>query len=237
MNSNLIESIDKLYLVFSTYPGNQSMNASPIYGNIAKWNADLFSKPLKELTADDLSLFTGKVLTTWGELDDFKHFLPRILELTALMDPPNEVGVVYHKLDYGDWLRWSEEERKAIEEFNILLWSNILNGLCERIVWQFSEYLYALLASHSSPEELLSLWDKSESNAADIHLSRFIFNEHHKLFEKIIDPNYHELIMLKDWLLDKRNVERLQNAFFSCKDKSLAEEISWSEKILENAIR
>ena len=62
MPKKIQDTIDKLYEVFSKYPGNSKMLGSPNYGNIDKWNTDLFSKPLTELDEEDLSLFTERHL-------------------------------------------------------------------------------------------------------------------------------------------------------------------------------
>lgn len=237
MPKKIQNTIENLYEVFSKYPGNSKMQASPNYGNIDQWNSGLFSKPLTALDEEDLSLFTGKVLTTWGELDDFKHFLPRILELTSQLNPPYEVQVVYHKLDYAKWQDWDLDEREAIIEFNRALWISLLNNRSEKAYREFSEYFYSLFYSHPKPSGLLELWDRETSNEADIHLAKFIYVEGHKLFEDHVDMENENIAQLGSWLLSPAKLQRLQKAFFENEQEAFAEEISWSEKILENAIK
>lgn len=83
MTSRLKNSIKELYETFEIYHSGPKMKGSPLYHDLEKWNDDLFSKPLNELNQDDLSRYTGKAMTTWGNANDYKHFLPRIFELTA----------------------------------------------------------------------------------------------------------------------------------------------------------
>ena len=64
-----------------------------------KWNQNIFSKPLKKLTQDDLPRDTGKAMTIWGNSRNFKHFLPRILELTTELKTPYEIWIAFDKIE------------------------------------------------------------------------------------------------------------------------------------------
>ena len=140
MTERLQENIEQLYSVFSKYPGNPQMLGSALYGNIEKWNRDLFSKPLRELSADDLSLFSGKVITTWGEAADLKHFLPRILELTAFLKPPYMIWVTFDRLEMTGWKSWPADEYEAIRTYMLCLWDNLLSDESEKAEWEFDNY-------------------------------------------------------------------------------------------------
>ncbi len=98
MTSRLKNSINELYETFKKYHSNSNMIGSSNYNDLGKWNKELFAKPLTELNEDDLSIFTAKVMTTWGCENDFKHFLPRIFELTAELKTPYEIWIAFDKL-------------------------------------------------------------------------------------------------------------------------------------------
>ena len=51
-----------------------------------------------------------------GDVEDFKHFLPRILELYVrdIENAPYDVGVLFSKLDYAHWNTWHEVEHNAV---------------------------------------------------------------------------------------------------------------------------
>ena len=89
------------------------MNGSPLY-DLDEWNRSLFSKPLPNLTSEDLSRFAGKAISTWGDTNDLKHFLPRLFELTAFLDTPYDVGILYQKLQDGGFQTWEAGEQYAI---------------------------------------------------------------------------------------------------------------------------
>jgi hypothetical protein len=80
----------------------------------------LYARPLQELSAVDLEKYAFKAMTTWGDSDDFKHFLPRIFELLTV--PPEdtlavEPEIAIGKLAYARWKEWPENEQVAIVNF------------------------------------------------------------------------------------------------------------------------
>lgn len=79
--------------------------------------AYLLKHPLRELEADKLSSYAADSFLTIGSTNDFKYFLPRILELSVREEflwPDPEV--VFGKLQLAHWEQWPEDERAAILE-------------------------------------------------------------------------------------------------------------------------
>ena len=122
--NSLDKSIQALYQVFRKYPARRNMPYCPCCtkeSDIYK----LFHRPLEQLTIDDMDRFIWKAMTTFGEVGDFKHFLPRILELLALTgDDFPEVFLVGSKLGYGKLEEWAS--RRAISS------ERILKGMVEK---------------------------------------------------------------------------------------------------------
>ncbi|HEX8660002.1 MAG TPA: hypothetical protein VF690_20835 [Hymenobacter sp.] len=112
---------------------------------------------MRELTEDDLGLYAGKAMTTWGTVDDFKHFLPRLFELTAAFRAPYEEYVVLNKLDYGRWRTWPPAEIAAVERYLLALWDIVLVSE----VWHFHDYFEALAGIYPHFEALLERWEAS----------------------------------------------------------------------------
>ena len=103
--SELRTVIESLYEIFATYPLRADTNACACCHSA--YDAQrLHMKPLRKLNADDLRQYAGDALFVWGEVDDFKHFLPRIFELEvahgdSFVDPqPPEFNV----MEIEDWL-------------------------------------------------------------------------------------------------------------------------------------
>jgi hypothetical protein len=124
----LAEAITGLYRTFEKYPLRTNTDA----GDCSKEEEErLHRKSLKELTGEDLEIYSMDALYTWGTGGDFKHFLPRILELLVgasrrsfkLADP----ALIIAKLTYSSWCStqwryWPKDEQQAIETFLEAVW-------------------------------------------------------------------------------------------------------------------
>jgi hypothetical protein len=85
MEARVASSLDKLYATFARYDFHELKWASESdcnadYGNLDADNAVL-GRALRDLSADDLSDYYFQAVSVVGTVDDFKHFLPRILEI------------------------------------------------------------------------------------------------------------------------------------------------------------
>lgn len=90
----------------------------------------LASKPLRELEESDYVSYHGSALYTWGELEHYKHFLPRILEVHNILKGRGLIGLyeVTTKLEYAHWDTWDKRERDAITNFILLDWIEFVNN-------------------------------------------------------------------------------------------------------------
>ena len=79
--------------------------------------AKLNETPLESLEWEELSFFINRSMTTVGDDDDFKHFLPRILELyvSEYWERLVHIGIFLSKLDYANWELWPEIEYNAVK--------------------------------------------------------------------------------------------------------------------------
>jgi len=217
------------------------MQGSSNYSELETWNRNLFSKPLKELTADDLSRFTGKAMTTWGDVDDYKHFLPRIFELTGELDTPYEIWIAFEKLNYGNWNTWEESERNTIHEYMLELWGSLLNNDTEKAEWVFMEYFSSIANFYPNFSRLLEIWENNSSKASIKHLANLIFNERVKIFDKGVIDGFHKrnenIKELVTWLLSAKTLLRLEQAFYDFEQEPFAGTISRAEKILNDEKR
>ena len=234
MTSRLQDNIEKLYDTFKKYLGNPNMEGTS--ENLDKNNKILFSKPLIELTEDDLSYFTGSSMTTWGESNDYKHFLPRIFELTAELKTPYEIWIAFDKLTLAEWTNWAENEQNVIHEFMISLWESILNDNSEKAEWNFKDYFSAIANFYPNFTNLLNIWNESESKASIKHLSEFIVDEQTTLFGRKKISGFHnkkenvnEFIF---WILSDKTLNKVQQKYFEFETENFSEKISWAEQII-----
>ncbi len=117
-NQSLLMSIENLYEVFAKYP-LKKIHHSPL-GQRGEFVASLYKTPLRELTAEEMDYYSYKAMSTIGDTEDFKHFLPRIFEIIAQDYLIGEVSVLSNltqKLKYGEWVNWNKTEISSIENF------------------------------------------------------------------------------------------------------------------------
>ena len=149
----LAAAVTGLYTEFAGYSHNHSMDFCPHCVSKADV-ALLYAHSLRELTAPDLEKYAFKAMTTWGDPDDFKHFLPRIFELltvprgvTLAVDPEIVIG----KLGYARWKEWPGNEQVAIVSF-LKAWMH----------WRLiSEFSYSSYCELSNCLESLAIVEKN----------------------------------------------------------------------------
>ncbi|WP_153798439.1 hypothetical protein [Foetidibacter luteolus] len=238
MTPRLKISVENLYDTFAKYHGNLNMTGSPIYDDVAKWNKFLLSKSLRNLTSEDLSRFSGKVISTWGDTNDLKHFLPRLFELTALLDTPYDIWILYQKLQDGNFQKWDTEDQNAINEFSLALWGNLLSDNSEKAEWEFDDYFATIAHFYPSFNDLTDLWMINNSFSAIKHLSNYIYDEAHTLFRekhiKVNEKSTKNILVFKNWLFSDSLIEKLTKAFYRFEKTELSERIAWVIKILKD---
>ncbi|WP_400190574.1 hypothetical protein [Hymenobacter sp. B81] len=112
-NAQLSAAVEELYRQFATSLPQAPLNACPCCISPAE-NAVLSAVPLRQLTADQLARYAFKALTTWGDAADFRHFLPRILELKASGELFTDFPVLRGKLEQAGYSAWPEPEQAAV---------------------------------------------------------------------------------------------------------------------------
>lgn len=133
----LHDSVRELYAAFRRYPLQAHIAPDPCFPNCCD-DRPLRAAPLAALPAAAFDRYQWKAITTWGTVDDFKHFLPRLLQLMTqqtfttndLQVIPFETRIdplfVFGKLGYGGWQRWPARERQALTNFFEALWGALL---------------------------------------------------------------------------------------------------------------
>ncbi|MCE9580580.1 MAG: hypothetical protein K8W52_46095 [Deltaproteobacteria bacterium] len=85
-------------------------------------------RPLRSLDGADLSKYAARALNTWGDQDEFRYYLPRLLELLVRQPGWTDEATLIQKLESANWRSWPEIEQRAIEAFLRALWMALLSG-------------------------------------------------------------------------------------------------------------
>jgi hypothetical protein len=144
---DLRQGAEALYEVFSVYPLKPKIEGCP-HCELEAAEESLHTRPLRELAWDDFGVYPFKAMTTFGDAQDFKHFLPRLFELYVLDHPGSHYGpfILFAKLDYADWTTWPTSEADGVRNF-VKLWKKFLMsepGEAEAGNWQLEELQMAL---------------------------------------------------------------------------------------------
>ena len=170
----LNNAVEGLYVTFAGYPLAKNIQGCPCCVSDED-ESSLHRKPLRELSAEDLTRYAFKSLTTWGTVSDHKHFLPRLLELVTEKDGIAygiDLAVLFGKLDYADWNTWDSQERAAVRRYLMTLWLFVLSVPTEAVT--VSEYLCAIGQAEEDLLNYLNTWQNLQSDIALNHLVEFV---------------------------------------------------------------
>jgi hypothetical protein len=125
----LEEAVDGLYRAFARYPRRAAIEVCPHC--VGREDQDTLARlPLRSLSCAQLSRFGFKAMTTWGTPDDYKHFLPRILELASTPEaadwPGLDMQLIASKLQLAGCASWASPELAALRDFISALRETIL---------------------------------------------------------------------------------------------------------------
>lgn len=220
MNLQLIDATNTLYRVFKKYTIQDNLRSRSC--DCCVTNEDirlLLSKPLKDLNEDDIGHFLRSAISTYGGIEDFKHFLPRILEL--MQDPNSSIlndFTTFEKLNYSEWKTWNIDEIEAIETyFQELLISALENNLetieeCIDLNLKYTNFnkVCKILANTNSKQLINTIVENT------------INSYYYKIDDKLFNFFSSQVILNK-----------LENEFFKTEDKTYASRISIAHSILE----
>ncbi len=209
--------IDDCYEVFASYPPPRVLNASAARDPDAILKM-LTSLPLRELTGEELGAYAGWAMTTVGDTRDYKHFLPRILELAVFdaswhgLDPP----VIAGKLNYGGWQTWPTEERTAVRALFAGAWRRGFDQHPDEA--DPSGWLCGIAIIGGDLNAALKAWLFSTSPNAVLQLAEFFRGDAERLISHKADRNFWDaagdaaIERMRRWLLSEPVLDRLLSA-------------------------
>jgi len=216
MSLELQEAIKLLYVAFRRYPLNPTMVGSPLYSELPTWNRSLAVRPLRQLSEDDLSIFYFKAMTTWGSVDDFRHFLPRIFEVLTTLPLGWEEWVALDKLNYSQWRTWPEPEQTAVEAYLLAFWNELLTTLDESADAFCGHYFAAIANVYPNVNELLRRWEQAPSVGL-IRLGCYAHDNYYDLRKKkrlsAFDQRTDLAPAVLAWLATDTMLAQLESAF------------------------
>jgi hypothetical protein len=233
--SSLQSAIEDLYSVFDRYHLRPHVEGCE-HCVFPDDHVRLGAKSLRALAPADLSLFAWKAMSTWGTVEDYKHFLPRISELMLRgAGHPFDMDTLAWKLADGQWQLWRFEEQGALNALFRELWNWILASEAtepyELDLISADRFLLCMSrVADISP--FLARWRVDRSTKHAEHLGKFVFENvedlarRHTLGDPWESHPEHMRLMIA-WLFDDHTLPALEHALTAYAER-------WNPKALPN---
>lgn len=211
MHPDLQAAVEQLYAAFARHPRAERIGYC---GHCVSDEEALVLQrtPLYRLTADELERFTFKLLSTWGDEADLRHFLPRILELFASGEQRDGhlltktlSNVRYHGA------AWGADELAAVEAYLSALMRQIITDRGSAL--KVDAVLEGAAENGHTVEPYLAVWAREPGETATTHLAWFI-EDFGWTFSR--DDRYHREV--RAWLRTGVPTQRLEAAFLAGTD-------------------
>lgn len=225
------EIIENLYKVFQKYSIQDIFYCD--CGCIDKADViSLASKSLRNLEADDLASYHGSALYTWGNLDHYKHYLPRFFEIYA-EDRNTYVGLfeISQKFTHENWKTWSKLEIEAIEFFILADWKRYIeseNGLIMDTILGYSFYI--------DLDVLMLEFNKFDNDKLFKNFVQFLYWEGNEVLYKKYTLKSNKEGYLLELFNKEQLISKLEATFFEVESVQVdyAEKLSFVLNMIEN---
>ncbi len=219
VQQKLAEAVESLYDVFACYPLAQYVEGCPCCVS-ADDEEKLHRQPLRNLTADELSRYAFKAMTTWGAVEDFKHFLPRLFELVTAEESITDeidVEVLFGKLTYAKWQQWSLQEQKAIQDYLDALWRYLLSCPPESITIDSFICAYGQAVDDLAP--YLDTWANTRTVFALRHYFAFLdwnagYLQRGKLGNDFWPDHKNQMRQMVDWATNPETETKMEQTLY-----------------------
>jgi hypothetical protein len=179
ITGDLQRAIEDLYSIFGRYALRSDTHIC-LHCHTEQDERRVHLRPLRQLRAEDLRQYASSSLYTWGTEEDFKHFLPRLLELTveAVDLDFEDPQTIFRKLPYASWWMWPETERLAITRFVRAVWLAALSTPPEELgFYQVKDWICSIAQFEEDLGPYLADWIAADSAEAHRNLAYFILND------------------------------------------------------------
>ncbi len=126
--ASMAAAVERLYTVFGRYVRPRGETYSPYANVTAAEVGAIRERPLRDLSGRDLAKYAMRAITTWGDADELRYYLPRLLELLVTERGWVDKATVMLNLSTAAWRAWPGSEQEAIEAFVRAAWLPLLAG-------------------------------------------------------------------------------------------------------------
>jgi hypothetical protein len=184
-----------------------------------------------------LDRYLFKAMTTWGTEEDFKHFVPRLLDLYA---SSTDAWLLCDKLGYARWRSWPEPEQRAVERYLLALWRAELAEYGPPLPGNVLLQTMVTLDLDLAPYDLrkkLETWRLDSSRESARHIAGFVLEHGMALFWPsgfngrltLWQAKWEIAEDVREWLLEPATRDRLEASFVVHGDVDVARAFDFLE--------
>ena len=203
----------------------------------------LLNTPLREVPAALLAEYTASA-HSWDDgpvAREFRYFLPRYLELIAVNDPPDALGleICLRRLGTSTWREtWPQQEQDVIDRFfDVFIVASLPRlELASwpagwRLEFDLADVLTMVVTAGGQLDRVLAAWDGADDPPAAIHMAALRSD----LVETSEGPYFHSAYLedrkeeaprIGAFLTRPEVVSRMEAAFFKIEEPRLQQLVS-----------
>ncbi|MEM7424740.1 MAG: hypothetical protein AAF441_01500 [Pseudomonadota bacterium] len=176
MTPELRESIDAAYVTFGSYTVSRPLDVCTACCVVPEQERLLLNPRVREIPFRTLDIWNHAAKPHEPSLAEFKHFLPRFLEMVASFEFSSiSVELSLRSFQYYRDTDWTEAERKIISAFAQAYFRHCLSlypppGYAFRI----DELLLMLWPAPIEFDALLRCWEETDTIEATSHFAEFV---------------------------------------------------------------
>ncbi len=212
-DSNLHSSIENLYQVFAQYHAPEHIDFSPLLSVAHEDAVALYRTPLRQIESQALWRYSFHALNTWGQNEDFKHFLPRMFDLLWLEPGWTESEILIAKLEQAEWSQWPAKEHDAVVKYLTELFHVLLSSFPSKI--RIDEIIAGVAQLDGILTPFLRIWTDTKNLPATLHIASLINEEREALWRhgKIGKRYGGGRETLTQWITSESIEQRIEDTF------------------------
>ncbi|MGI5487913.1 hypothetical protein [Microtetraspora malaysiensis] len=216
---DLDRALDALYAAFSRYPLPAKADVCDHCVSAERVRAAR-AAPLRILTASALEPYAWNGLNTWGDVEEFKHYLPRLLEL-VILEELDGLHAPSLMLRLGvRWHSWRKTEQEAVIATIGAWWRHTLNHYPRDVdAMTMIEIIADSLELDLAP--YLAEWESNTTEAAARHMAWLMHD-----FTVSVAHDTEWYALLDNWIRGPAPATILERGFFSTSSPEAAQKLS-----------
>ncbi len=212
MTEELSTIVEQAYKLFRRYKATKPLDVCTVCCLTEKEEDALVSVGVKSIPFDLLYAYNTAAKTEKPDINEFKHFLPRFLDLTAQMQfPSHSIELGLSRFEYYDKNEWTTEEHDLVQEFGQHFFRHCLALYPLPDFEHIDSILIMLWKAKMNFNQLLNDWVEMTTSQSLLHFSDLVNNGFGVTGNKLSNPFTDQGLnkTLVEWL----NMENVKTNF------------------------